>query len=77
MTSIWVNGAPQRKVLLGTSYGLSYWGVWVIFVSRVIISNSVYSMYLGYLIMCMPMYYMYVYVKYSIHYLGIITSQKC
>ena len=28
MTSIWVNGAPQRKVLVGTIYGLSYWGVW-------------------------------------------------
>ena len=27
MNNIWVNGTPQRKVLLGTIYGLSYWGV--------------------------------------------------
>ena len=27
MNNIRVNGAPQRKVLLGTIYGVSYWGV--------------------------------------------------
>ena len=41
---IWLNGAPERKLLVGTIYGLSYWGgLGHIMVFRVIVTNCTYS----------------------------------